>query len=39
MLGMSVLLPQRFRFRMLELVGEPCMDVVALFIKRGESLF
>jgi hypothetical protein len=24
---------------MLELVGEPYMDVVALFIKRGESLF
>jgi hypothetical protein len=21
------------------LVSEPCMDVVALFIKRGESLF
>jgi hypothetical protein len=39
MLGMSVLLPQRFRFRMLELVGEPCMDVVVLFIKQGESLF
>jgi hypothetical protein len=39
MLGMSVLLPQRFRFRMLELVGEPCMDVVALFIKWDESLF
>jgi hypothetical protein len=39
MLGMSVLLPQRFHFHMLELVGEPCMNVVALFIKRGESLF
>jgi hypothetical protein len=39
MSGMFMLLPQRFRFHVLELVGEPCMDVVALFIKRGESLF
>jgi hypothetical protein len=39
MLGMFILLPQRFRFLALELIGEPCMDVVALFIKRGERLF
>jgi hypothetical protein len=39
MLGMFVLLPQHFHFPILELVGEPCMDVVALFIMRGESLF
>jgi hypothetical protein len=39
MSGMFVLLPQRFRFHVLELVGQPCMDVVALFIKRSESLF
>jgi hypothetical protein len=39
MLGLSVLLPQRFLSFALELVGEHCMDVVALFIKRGESLF
>jgi hypothetical protein len=39
MSGMFVLLPQRFRFHVLELIGQPCMNVVALFIKRGESLF
>jgi hypothetical protein len=39
MSGMFVLLSQRFRFHVLELVGEPCMNVVALFIKRGKSLF
>jgi hypothetical protein len=39
MLGLSVLLPQCFLSFALELVGERCMDVVALFIKRGESLF
>jgi hypothetical protein len=39
MSGMFLLLPQRFCFHILELVSEPCIDVVALFIKRGESLF
>jgi hypothetical protein len=39
MLGMFVLLPQRFLSLVLELIGELCMDIVALFIKQGESLF
>jgi hypothetical protein len=39
MLGLFVLLPQRCLSPVLVLVGELCMDVVALFIKRGESLF
>jgi hypothetical protein len=34
-----VLLPQRCLSPVLVLVGELCMDIVALFIKRGESLF
>jgi hypothetical protein len=38
-LGLFVLLPQRCLSPVLVLVGELCMDVVALFIKQGESLF
>jgi hypothetical protein len=39
MLGLFEPLPQRCLSHVLVLVGELCMDVVALFIKRGESLF
>jgi hypothetical protein len=35
MLGLFVLLPQRGLSHVLVLVGELCMDVIALFIKAG----